>query len=87
MKRRDGLVLNAGELFVYIKDIAIVAAKRNSKTLIGIKEFDKTLLPCQWSIPCPVLARSQHDGLGVSHRCFLNQSMAKPDAFDNQGSM
>jgi hypothetical protein len=44
MKRRGGLVLNAGELFVYIKDIAIIAVKRNSKTLIGIKEFDKTLL-------------------------------------------
>jgi hypothetical protein len=44
MKRQGGLVLNAGELFVYIKDIAIVAVKRNSKTLIGIKEFDKTLL-------------------------------------------
>jgi len=37
MKRRDGLVLNAGELFVYIKDIAIVATKRNSKTMDGIR--------------------------------------------------
>lgn len=43
MKRRDGLVLNAGELFVYIKDIAIVAVKRNSKSIIGMKGFDKTL--------------------------------------------
>jgi hypothetical protein len=33
-----------GELFVYIKDIAIVAVKRNTKPIIGINGFDKTLL-------------------------------------------
>jgi hypothetical protein len=39
MKNQDGLVPNAGALFVSIKDIAIAAAKRNNKKSVGIKEF------------------------------------------------
>jgi hypothetical protein len=35
MKKQDGLVLNAEAPFVYLKDIAIVAGKRNNKIILG----------------------------------------------------
>jgi hypothetical protein len=35
MKKQDGLVLNAEAPFVSIKDIALVAVKRNNKIILG----------------------------------------------------